>query len=65
MIEHLKARIASEITDEEVSDKVLRFELDQAGIEQRGKKDVELVELRAEVQRLKIMLKELLKKTYV
>ena len=33
--------------------KALRFDLDQAGIEQREKEAVELVELRAEVERLK------------
>jgi hypothetical protein len=37
-------------------DKALRFDLDQAGIEQRDAEDVELVELRAEVERLKAAL---------
>lgn len=38
---------------DELRDKALRFDLDIIGIEQREKEAVELVELRAEVQRLK------------
>ena len=34
-------------------DKVIRFDLDQAGIEQREREAIELVELRAEVEHLK------------
>lgn len=34
-------------------DKAIRFDLDQAGIERREKEAIELVELRAEVERLK------------
>ena len=40
------------------ADKALRFDLDRAGIEQREAEAIELVELRAEVQRLRGLLRD-------
>lgn len=52
-IKVMKERDALRAEVESLRDKAIRFDLDQAGIEQRERIDVELVERRAEVERLR------------